>query len=314
MDQLLLVAEQVGILFALMSVGFCCRKTNFLSREAIKGLVDFLVVIVTPAVIIDVFSRPFDATMLKGLGFAAILSIAIHLFAIVLSGCVFRSGSENTRVVHRLGVVFSNSGFMGIPMERAILGDVGVFFGVVYMAVFNLFMWSWGVRRMKKGDVSPFNSLRLMLFNPGTLGLALGLVVFLMPGKLPDLLGFPIAALSDCNTPLAMIVIGNYLAETRLGAALSDGRTLLAIVLRLVVVPVVFILGSLPFVAHGVNPTVVLALTVAASAPTAAMVSMFSAKFERDVATSVALVSASTLLSIGTMPLVISLAMRLFNR
>lgn len=313
MEQILLVAKQVAILFALMSVGFICRRTDFLSRAAVKGMVDFLVIIVTPAVIIDVFSRPFDAVMLKGLGIAGVLAIAIHIFAIFLATRLFRSGKEDTRVVLRTGVVFSNSGFMGIPMERAILGDIGVFFGVVYMAVFNLFMWSWGLRGMKKGEkTSVVSSLRLMFVNPGTLGLALGLVVFVMPGALPELVGAPIRALSDCNTPLAMIVIGNYLAETKLAESLSNPRTLGAMAIRLLVIPLVFVMAAHPLVKSGVDATVVLSLTIAASAPTAAMVSMFAAKFERDVATSVALVSASTLLSILTMPLVISLALTLF--
>ena len=52
-----------------------------------------------------------------------------------------------------------------------------------------------------------------------------------------------------------------------------------------------------------------LALVTAASAPVAAMVSMFASKFERDVDLSVGLVSGTTLLSIFTMPPVIALAM-----
>ena len=52
-----------------------------------------------------------------------------------------------------------------------------------------------------------------------------------------------------------------------------------------------------------------LALVTAASAPVAAMVSMFASKFERDVDLSVGLVSGTTLLSILTMPPVIAFAM-----
>ena len=51
------------------------------------------------------------------------------------------------------------------------------------------------------------------------------------------------------------------------------------------------------------------ALVTAASAPVAAMVSMFASKYERDVDLSVGLVSGTTLLSIITMPPVIALAM-----
>ena len=52
-----------------------------------------------------------------------------------------------------------------------------------------------------------------------------------------------------------------------------------------------------------------LAVTIAASAPVAAMVSMFAEKFRRDVDVAVAVVSGSTILSIVTMPVIIALAM-----
>ena len=34
LDGFLLTAQQVGVLFALMTVGYVCRKTNFLSDTA----------------------------------------------------------------------------------------------------------------------------------------------------------------------------------------------------------------------------------------------------------------------------------------
>ena len=52
-----------------------------------------------------------------------------------------------------------------------------------------------------------------------------------------------------------------------------------------------------------------LALVTAASAPVAAMVSMFAAKYGRDTEVSSGLVSVTTLLSIVTMPPIIALAM-----
>jgi predicted permease len=54
-----------------------------------------------------------------------------------------------------------------------------------------------------------------------------------------------------------------------------------------------------------------LAVVIPASAPAAAMVTMFASKFSRDVDTAVGTVSATTLLSMVTMPVVIALAMEL---
>lgn len=312
MSHILLVSQQVAVLFLLMAVGFACRRLKYLNDVAVKGIIELLVVIVTPAVIVNVFSRPFNAAELGGLFQSAILALIIHVVGILMAECLFRREKDDTRVVLRLASVFSNSGFMGIPMEKAILGDIGVFYGVVYMVVFHVVLWSYGLRRMKKSRVAPGESLKMMFVNPGTIGIALGLIVFLLPGTLPEVLARPIDALSDLNTPLAMIVIGYYLADTRLVSALSSRGTLLALSLQLVAMPLVFLALAYPFVRFGFDAMPIKALLIAVSAPTAAMVSMFAAKYDRDVETSVALVSSSTALSMLTMPPIIVLALTLY--
>ena len=60
---------------------------------------------------------------------------------------------------------------------------------------------------------------------------------------------------------------------------------------------------------HALDRTMMLTIVTAASAPVAAMTTMFAAQYGRDVDLSVGLVSATTLLSIFTMPPVIALAM-----
>ena len=99
MDSLLTVATQVGILFALMSVGFVARKTRLLGDAAIKGFVDFLVVVVTPALVIHAFERPFDSSMLCSLALAFAFAIGGHFVAIVLATAFLRHRSAPTENV-----------------------------------------------------------------------------------------------------------------------------------------------------------------------------------------------------------------------
>ena len=53
--------------------------------------------------------------------------------------------------------------------------------------------------------------------------------------------------------------------------------------------------------------TMIIAFAIACSAPTAATTTMFSAKFDRDVDLSVSVVASTTILSLLTMPLIVSL-------
>ncbi len=312
MSNLLTVATQVGVLFALMAVGYACRRAKLLTDASVKGLVDILVIVVTPAIVLQAFQRPFDTTMLKGLGFVALAATMGHLVAIALSALIVRHPNVNTRNVLRTAAVFSNAGFMGIPLDQALLGDAGVFYGVVYVGVFNVVIWSWGYCTIRniplRGARGP--AVKAMFLNPGTFGLALGLPVFFASVTLPPVLREPVKCLADLNTPLAMIVIGYYLAGARLGPLFRTPAAYVATAFRLVGYPLLMI-GAL-FVLKdclSLDRTMMLALVVSASAPVAALTSMLAAKYESDVDMSVGIVSGTTLLSIVTMPPVIAFAM-----
>jgi len=312
----LLVAKQVAILFVLIGAGMVCRKVKLVDEFAIRGLVNVLILVVTPAIVIECFQRPFDPAMLRQLGLAFALATAAHVVAIALAYLTAR-GDERTQPVLRLATVFSNAGFMGIPLEYAILGAEGVFYGIVYVAMFNVFMWSWGLREMRNeeqvekrgGGGQRTGTANLKMFvNPGTVGIAIGLPLFLFSVTLPEIVGKPVKMIADLNTPFAMLVIGYYLAGADLKSLVKIPAVHTAAFMRLVVFPLV-VVGGLYLLRGWLDRTMALAIVTAASAPVAAMVTMFASKYNRDVDMSVGLVSGTTILSILTMPAVIAIAM-----
>ena len=316
LHHLLVVASQVGILFALMAVGALSRKFKIMDEPSVKGMVNILVLIVTPCLIMDVFQRPFEVALLGQLALAAAIVVALHAVLIAAAHWIVPGKSLRRTSVLKLSMVLSNAGFMGIPLEQAVFGAEGVFFGVVYVAVFNLVIWSWGYRTMRGHQHAPDGrggtNWRVMLVNPGTIGLALGLPLFLSSYTLPPVFRQPVAMLADLNTPLAMLIIGYYLAGMRVKPVLRDPGAYLAAFVRLVASPLVF-MGVLWCLRSWLDPLMALALITAACAPSAAMTTMFAAQYHRDVDLSVGLASGTTLLSIVTMPLLIALAMSLFS-
>ncbi len=319
MDNLVTVATQVGVLFALMGVGALCRRMKLIDEASAKGIVNLLILFVTPCLIIDSFQRPFDSSMLHGFCWAAAVAFIAHA-VLITAVCLFRGGDSKSRPVLRLAMVFSNAGFMGIPLEQAILGQSGVFYGIVYVVMFNIFIWSWGLWEMKneesriknerKTPKERWEAIRPMVVNPGTIGIAVGLPLFLCSATLPSVLKTPVHLMSDLNTPLAMVVIGFYLAGADFHRVVRTPSAYLALGVRLLAFPLAMIGGLYIFKSHFPRE-MMLALVIAASAPVAAMVSMFSSKFGKDVDLSVGLVSGSALLSILAMPPVIAFAMEI---
>ncbi len=315
LENILLVSKQVGILFALMAVGFLCNKRRLLNEVAIKGIAELLVLIITPSIIVYSFlQQTFNPSLLGGLGLALAASFFAHVAGSAFAFLCIHDKDKGREGVMRFAVIFSNAGFMGIPLEYALLGPDGVFFGAMYVVVFNLVCWSWGIFVMCRG--ANVVKLRSILVNPGTVGVALGLPFFLFSLKLPEVVGKPVEMLADMNTPLAMVMAGWYLAEADFRPVLRCGSAYGVAALRLLVTPLV-VIGALVGVRALVptlNPVMAIAIATAASAPVGALTTVIAARYDRDVSMATGLVSGTTLLSILTMPPIVGFALWLFSR
>ncbi len=322
LENIILVSKQVGVLFALMSVGLFCNRRRLLNDVAIKGVTELLVLIVTPCVIIHSFiQQTFSPSLLGDLGWALAAAIFSHVVGSMIALFCLHDRDARREGVLRFAAIFSNAGFMGLPLEYAILGADGVFFGAMYVVVFNIACWTWGVAVMCRG--AKVTNLRSILVNPGTVGVALGLPFFLFSLKLPEVVGRPLQMLADLNTPLAMIMVGWYLAESgkcKVESVKCKMKGVFLIfkvgALRLVVVPLAVIGAFVGIRAcvPSLNPVMAVAIVTAASAPVAALTTVIAARYNRDVTTATGLVSGTTLLSILTMPPIIGFALWLFGR
>lgn len=303
LQNFLTVGQQVLIIFILIAVGFICGKTKLIKGEGAACLTNIVLYAVTPCLMIEAFQRDFDASMLTNLLITAAAAVGVHLLSILIAALCIHDKDKSRQTVLRFSVVFSNCGFMCLPLEQALLGDDGVFYGGVFVAVFNIVLWSYGLVMMS-GDKKQLSIKRLVL-NPGIMGVLIGLVFFVFSIRLPEIVMSPISFLADLNTPLPMLVIGYYLYKSNLIDAVKDVKSYIAIALRLIVIP---ILSLAILYLCGMRGTLLLSTVIAASAPVAASTTMFATKFNKDVAASVNLVSLSTIFSILTMSLIVGFA------
>lgn len=302
-ENFLTVAAQVLSLFIMIFIGFVLGKTRLLTEGATSSISNIILYIATPAAILQAFLNEApskDKTI--NLLLIAIFAIIAHILGIVLSKLLIRNKVEDTNAVLRFAVIFSNCGYMSFPLQKALLGDIGIFYGAMYVAIFNIFMWSYGALTMNKEKTFSFKKIFLA---PTTIATLLALILYFVQLKLPNVVGSAVTALSNLNTPLPMIIIGYYLSTAKISAAFTDKRIYLASFLRLILIPAILL--SLMLLC-GVRGVPLIASIVAASAPVAAAGTMFSIKFGRDTLCSVNAVTLTTLLSIITMPLFVALA------
>ena len=300
-ENIFIVGTQVVILFVLIAVGFGCAKAKILNDGAVKSIIDFMLYIVTPCVIVNSYQRDFDPAMLKGLGITFAASLLSHIATIIIAHIAVHDKDKRRENVLRFGAVFSNCGYMSLPLQNALLGADGVFYGATYIAVFNIVMWTYGVFLMDGGIKSI--SLKKAFINPGIIGTAAGLLVFVLSIKLPQVISEPIGYIAALNTPLPMVVIGYHLASAKFN--IKGAGTYISMLVRMIISPLIM-LGGLYLC--GIRGTILVACVIAASAPCAAATTMFAEKFGGDTTLSAACVSITTLLSVITMPIIVALA------
>ena len=302
-ENFLIISQQVLVLFILVAVGFLCGKKGLIDDVASKKLTDIVLYVVTPCVMISAFQREFSVELVGKIIIAAVCAALIHAGSILLAKLIFHDKNESRKKVLRFSVIFSNCGFVSLPLQKAILGDEGWFYGSIFVAVFNIFLWTYGLVSMS-GDRRQL-SVKKLVFNPGIVGVAVALILFLCRINLPEILSLPVDYLAALNTPLPMLIIGYYLSKANFKAAFTDAGIYIAMGVRMVLIPLIALGLMLLF---KIDSTIIVAFTIAGSAPTAATTTMFSAKYDRDVELSVGVVASTTVISLVTMPLVTALA------
>ena len=297
LQSFLTVGHQIITLYLLMVVGFVLGKAKLLDDRGSVALSTLVMYVVSPCMLMVAFQRPLERETLSAFGIVALVALVLHVIFIAASYLFVRDGNLPRQRALRFATVFSNSGFMGYPLMAALLGSIGVFYGSAYTIVFTVLSWTWGVYILT-GD-------RRKLKNPGVISIALAMLLYLLQIELPQLLITPIGYLADLNTPVPMVVVGYQLSHADFRAALQGKSSWVTMVLRLVALP----LASLGIcLLLGVPHDLTLVLLIAASAPPAALLSMFSAKFGCDTALSSSVVSVQTAFSALTMPVMVGLA------
>ena len=301
-----IVLHQAIIMFILILVGALCFKLKLLSKETVSQISGFVLKVVNPIVILMAYQREFRGDLVRNLGFTFILSVTAYIIAMLIAYLCIRNKEGRETVIERFSCIYSNCGFMGIPLVQAMFGYEGVFYLTAFLTVFNTLVWSHGVMHMS-GEKS-LKSLGKVLRSPAIIAIFLGMILFFAGITLPEVLAETLKEIGSLNTPLAMIVAGATIIQTDLLKVFQKPRVFYICFLKLLLIPVLTILA---FQAFPFEKTVEMTVLAAAAAPSAAICTMQCLNYHRNAAYASELFGVTTLFSIGTMPLMMILYERL---
>lgn len=251
----LIVLKQMVVILVLVAVGFFLRRRGTVDAKMKQGLSNLVVQVFNPALIVsgvlgDGGSRDTRSVLIVT-GIAAASYAILILIGHVLGKLQTRRNEEQRMI--ELMYVFSNVGFIGIPVIQAVLGDQYIIYVAIFIIEYNLLIYTYGAALMdgagkgggerKMGKASdrpspdasriagPDNAaakagaaegqkarsgatrLKKAILNPGTLAGILALVLFFGHIQLPYILTRSISYLAQIATPMSLLIIGFTVAE-----------------------------------------------------------------------------------------------------
>ncbi len=301
-----IIITQIIKMLLLLLVGYACCRFRLIDQNGNKSMANLLLMVVNPILAITALQADYDPRLVKGLLTSFALALAAHLIGIALSTVLIRKTGNADYSIERFSAMYSNCGFMGIPLVQSILGSEGVLYLTAYITVFNLLSWTHGMILMT-GNTS-WKDLKKGLLSPMILASMIGLILFFTRIRFPALIGDTLDYIAGMNTPLAMIIAGVSVAQTNLPAIFRNKKLYLVSFLKLLLMPALVLAALLALRSDSVPACAIL---IAAACPAATTCTAFALRFQKNYRYASEIYAFTTLSSLATIPLFVYAAERL---
>ena len=280
----LMLLEQIVQLFLCIVLGWLLVRLHLLKPEDSRVLSKVCLYLVTPCVIINAFQLQRTPELLQGLALSLGAAIGIHALFFIATALLHRP--LRLTPVEQASLIYTNSGNLIIPLVTAVLGPEWVIYCSMFQLVQQFPMWSH-CRIILSGDRNV--SLKKILLNVNIISVFVGVLLFLLNLPLPTVIAGTMKSIASTIGPLSMFVAGMLMGEQNL----------------LVVLCIFKYSGLAALVPDG--QSILMISLLAASAPAAANVTQIAQVYGHEGDYAGAINVITTLLCIGTMPLMVLL-------
>jgi predicted permease len=225
------------------------------------------------------------------------------LTVIVVSRIIFNKYffKGELRYESQFAFIFNNATFLGYPIVATTFGETGLIPYCGFIVAFNIALFSYGIFLFERKFT--MRLIKEIVTNPNIIAVLLGVLVFLFHITLPTAITGAVTFTAAATTPLSLICIGFMLSHANFFKIIKKWRLIATAVIQLVLAPILTyaILTALHF-----PPLVIIICTLIQALPTATSLGLIAEKYGGNDIESSELVALSTVLSIATLPLIIS--------
>ena len=227
---------QMLAILVMIGVGYFMTRVRMMDTHTNTQMSKMIVDVFNPCLMLSSAANSVGLISLEMMGVTSLAAAGMFLIFIIAGMILspFFDKKREQRMLFQLMFVFSNLGFIGIPVVSSILGPEYVVYVTEFLLIYTLVFYTYGVALMDgKFSVS---SLKAML-NPGTISGVAAIVVIICGIQLPGFIKTSITYLGNVTSPMALVAVGFTLAHSDLKKIFCQPRLYVFSLIKLLVLP-----------------------------------------------------------------------------
>ncbi|MBT9597577.1 MAG: AEC family transporter [Vitreoscilla sp.] len=281
--------------FALVLLGWVVVRLRVLPLDTIPGFNGFVLFFALPCMLFRFSAATPIAQLLDGTVVTVYLASAAVMVALAVFVARRRALRWNDAAFAALVGAFPNSGFMGVPLLVALLGQAAAAPAIVALALDMVVTTSLCIALSQLGHAdgdarsAVARALRGMLGNPLPWSIALGTLSSATGVQLPGPASHAVEMMATAASPVALFALGAMLARGQMTASAvprsrEAGAVVAIVAHKLIVHPLVLFGAGAIAIAAGMplDPFAAVVLVLVAALPSASNVPILAERFQAD--------------------------------
>lgn len=303
----IIVLKQMLVLFAMMAIGMFLWKKQWIDENSQKSISKLVVNIFNPLLVINsIAGYDFDNSAID-IG-QNMVFVGVYFLLFFLAGfgvTLLLRLKRPQKHFYQMMMLFSNIGFIGIPLVTALLGKEYVLYVAFYILVYNVLLYTYGIYlAVRSNGDAQGESVKFpvkKIINPGVLGCVVAILIFVCKIRIPGPVATFVDYMGNTCIPLSMILIGVSVAQMDIRQLFSNVKMYAFLVIKLLIIPIcaALICRQLP-ANRGIYQVFVLECAV----PIGSIITLVAQEYGAEDDSATIGVVLSTILSVITIPVV----------
>lgn len=308
--------QQMLRIVILLTIGFAFNRSGLITRAAEQVLSKLVTLLFLPCLTLYTYMVNCDFAALITYSRWALIGGACMAVSI---GCalplarLFGGRDAYLRGVYRYAFAFPNTGGVLTPMILALFGTAGLFKSSMFLFINGILCYTWGIMQLQPAEGRHTLGFYLRrIFNANFIAMLIGIVLGLAGAKnwMPEMALGLIDELGGCYVTIALLLTGFSIADYPIRSVVSDRRVYAYSLLRLLVLPGVFLVLMKLMDAP---PMLALVAVLTFGCPCGMNTVVFPAAYGEDCRPGASMVLVSSVLSIFTVSILYALVTAVFG-